>query len=261
MRALLLRIARLLALDATPLPAGPPAASVTDLAVLWHEFRTPIVSVNALARALDGTDGLSEADRREMAQLIVGHARHLADMLDAVRLVADAVGQRADDVAVAGLVSEAACAAGLRVPGALVLEAAGDLDVITVDAVSLRRVLTNLLENARVHGTAPVHVAIEVAEVVTRRSPPHTTGRLLSLVVSDAGPGFPPPVVARVFAGGHRLGDGPPLPPPRPHATDARSGLGLWIVTRLVESMHGRLDLLAPLPPHVTRIRVQLPVG
>jgi signal transduction histidine kinase len=92
--------------------------------------------------------------------------------------------------------------------------------VVRCDPQRLRRVLTNLVENAARHSTAPVELDLRYAE-----------GRLVA-EVRDRGPGRPPGPAGVVTAKGVALGD-----------RRGTAGLGLWIVEALVAAMDGELEL------------------
>jgi signal transduction histidine kinase len=194
------------------------------LQVLVHEFRTPIASLEALMDALTSPSRMPDADRDTGLQLAGRHAHHLADMLDALSDVAlsrrptfSAGPVRRVDVA--EVIIAAADAVGLT-PPRLRLNATGDVGAVAVNAQGLRRVLTNLLENASRHGRdAAVDVTCE------RR------GDELVIAVLDRGPGIAAENLGEltskyVSVGGQR----------------GTAGLGLWIVQQIVEAMGGRVD-------------------
>lgn len=192
------------------------------LAVLLHEFRTPVSSLRALAREL-ATDGtLAPADRETGNRLIAEHANHLSDMLDALGDVAasrrPAFGTgRSRPVELRALVLASADAAGLR-PPRLRLHLDSALTV-TTDPQRFRRVLTNLLENAARHGEGkPVDVEAEL-----------TAGRLL-LRVLDRGSGVDASNLAKLTGKFTAAGSN--------HGT---AGLGLWIVEQIVRALGGRV--------------------
>jgi signal transduction histidine kinase len=196
------------------------------LQVVVHEFRTPIASLEALMDAVTANQ-MSDADRETSLHLAGRHAHHLADMLDALSDVAlsrrptFSTG-RVQRVDVTDVIVAAADAVGLT-PPRLHLTIGGEVDDVTVNAQGLRRVLTNLLENAARHGPgAPVDVAC------TR------DGNELVIVVADRGPGIPAENLGELTAkyvseGGQR----------------GTAGLGLWIVQQIVEAMNGRVDFTA----------------
>lgn len=193
------------------------------LQVLVHEFRTPIASLQALMDALAASGDGDDAG----LHLAKGHVDHLADMIAALSDVALSrrptfSAGRVRRVDIADIVTAAADAAHLAAPR-LRLSVTGDVSAVPINAQGLRRVLTNLLENAARHGRdAPV-------DVVCSR----INGELV-IEVLDRGPGIPPESLGEltakyVSAGGQR----------------GTAGLGLWIVQQIVEAMGGRVDFTA----------------
>lgn len=108
-------------------------------------------------------------------------------------------------------------------PPRLRLTVTGDVGAVPINAQGVRRVLTNLLENASRHGRgAPVDVTCARAD-----------GELV-IAVLDRGPGIPTESLGEltakyVSAGGQR----------------GTAGLGLWIVHQIVEALGGRVDFTA----------------
>ncbi len=195
------------------------------LQVLVHEFRTPVTSLEALTEALTSPQPMSPADQRTSLQLVARHVRHIGDMLDALSDVAlsrrptFSTG-RVRRVDVADLILAAADAVGLAPPR---LRLSVDVGAVAVDAQALRRVLTNLLENAARHGRG------EPVDVTCLRD-----GEELVVAVADRGPGIPADSLGElttkyVSLGGQR----------------GTAGLGLWIVQQIVEAMGGRVDFAA----------------
>ena len=195
------------------------------LQVLVHEFRTPIASLEALTEALTSPEPMSDGDRATSLQLVARHVRHIADMLDALSDVAlsrrptFSTG-RVRRVDVADVVLAAADTVGLAPPRLQLNVEAG---AVAVDAQALRRVLTNLLENAARHGRD------EPVEVTCSRD-----GQELVVAVADRGPGVPADSLGElttkyVSVGGQR----------------GTAGLGLWIVQQIVAAMGGRVDFAA----------------
>ena len=196
------------------------------LQVLVHEFRTPIASLEALMDAVTAGE-LSGVDRDTSLQLAARHVHHLGDMINALSDVAlsrrptFSTG-RVQRVDAADVVIGAADAVGLAAPR-LRVTAGPEVTGISVNAQGLRRVLTNLLENAGRHGhDAPVDVSC-------RRD-----GADLVIAVADRGPGIPADALGEltakyVSAGGQR----------------GTAGLGLWIVQQIAEAMGGRVEFTA----------------
>lgn len=196
------------------------------LRVVAHELRTPIASVRALARrAADDTGVLDDDERRSAMTLIESHAEHLAVFGDVLREVAGATDlenvdrPRLADVAlddvVHGAVAAAVAAAGRPANS---VEVDCPRTVVCTDAAKLRRILTNLVDNALRHHEH--HTSVEVRASV---EPGHV---LIS--VADRGPGLSDALIARAFeryaSFGQRRGS---------------SGLGLWIVRELTRALGG----------------------
>jgi signal transduction histidine kinase len=195
------------------------------LQVLVHEFRTPIASLEALMDAV--VSGQLSPEDRDASLLLAGrHVYHLGDMIDALSDVALSrrptfSAGRIQRVHVSEIVTAAADAAGLA-PPRLRLNGGG-VGSVAVDAQGVRRVVTNLLENAARHSTdAPVDVSCS------------RHGDELIIAVADRGPGIPAEDLGEltakyVSAGGQR----------------GTAGLGLWIVQQIVEALGGRVDFTA----------------
>jgi signal transduction histidine kinase len=197
------------------------------LQVLVHEFRTPIASLEALMSALTSAPPMSSDDRDTSLRLADRHVHHLADMIEALSDVALSrrptfSSGRLRRVDITDVVTAAADAVGLT-PPRLRLTSTGDVSAVMINAQGLRRVLTNLLENASRHGRdAPVDVTCA------------RDGDDLVIAVLDRGPGIPAESLGEltakyVSAGGQR----------------GTAGLGLWIVQQIVEAMGGRVDFSA----------------
>lgn len=197
------------------------------LRVVAHELRTPTASLLALARRVAGDDeGLDDTQRRAALALISGHAEHLAAFERVLREVAGAQDLAAVDRprpadsplhdVVAQAVAAAVVAAGAA-PESVIVRC--EEARLRTDATRLRRIVTNLVDNAlRYHGEEPV----EVRAVVD--------GGWLHLLVADRGPGMSDTELALAFeryaSFGQRRG---------------ASGLGLWIVHELTRSLGGEV--------------------
>jgi signal transduction histidine kinase len=86
----------------------------------------------------------------------------------------------------------------------------------------LRRVLRNLLENARRYGTSDIEVALSIDAT--------SAGAWVCLSVSDRGPGVPPELRERIFEPFYRL----------PGASEREGGVGLGLsLVRSIVQRHG----------------------
>jgi signal transduction histidine kinase len=200
-------------------------ARMDGVRVVLHEFRTPVASLTALSADL-AAGRLAGPARDTATRLLAEHAVHLRDMLDGLADVAVQDGSplgrvRERPVRLAELAGAVLDAAGVaperRAPRVEPADAA-----VQCDPQRLRRVLTNLVENAARHsGDAPVELDLR-----------HAGGRLVA-EVRDRGPGLPPGQEGVVTAKGVALGE-----------RRGTAGLGLWIVQALVAAMDGELRLL-----------------
>jgi signal transduction histidine kinase len=113
--------------------------------------------------------------------------------------------------------------------------AEGESVSVRGDPRLLRRLIRNLIENARRHGKPPIRVQVQAQAA------------LAVLSVSDAGEGIPEAERERVFAPFHRLG-----------SDAAGAGLGLALV-RQIARLHGGDASVAPSPEAASCLRVTLP--
>jgi signal transduction histidine kinase len=204
------------------------------LANASHELRSPLARIRMAVELMQGQaspDIRDELNRNigELDQLI--DEVLLASRLDAMPDAAPAYNQ----VELSGMVAEE-CARG----GAT-LEADADGSVVQVagDARLLRRMVRNLIENARRYGAGtPVTVHL-------RRD-----GAKVRLDVCDRGPGVPEAERERIFTPFYRL----------PGASEAAGGvgLGLSLVRQIARHHHGDVACLAN-PPGGCCFRVTLP--
>jgi signal transduction histidine kinase len=105
------------------------------------------------------------------------------------------------------------------------------------DARLLRRLIRNLLDNARRHGAPPVRI-----ELRRERND-------FVLDVIDAGPGIPEAERERVFSPFHRLSE-----------DNAGAGLGLSLV-RQIARLHGGDAVVAPRVSEPSCFRVTIPAN
>ncbi|MFC5230367.1 HAMP domain-containing sensor histidine kinase [Pseudonocardia zijingensis] len=200
-------------------------ARLDGVRVVLHEFRTPVASLTALSADL-AAGRLTGPARETATRLLAEHAAHLRDMLDGLADVAVQEGSplgrvRERVVPLAELAGAVLDAAGVE-PQRRVAHVEPADATVRCDPQRLRRVLTNLVENAARHsGEAPVELDLR-----------HADGRLVA-EVRDRGPGLPPGQEGVVTAKGVALGE-----------RRGTAGLGLWIVEALVTAMDGELRLL-----------------
>jgi signal transduction histidine kinase/CheY-like chemotaxis protein len=226
------------------------------LASASHELRAPTHTLSLALQTLN-SEGWPDADARSL-RIAKEASRTLAqllnDVLDVARFDAGHVELRPQDFDLLALIEQvrdahaaALAAKGLRFECAV----AGDVpQLIFLDPLRLKQVLTNLLSNAtRYTHQGGVTLRVEMAQDPLISSDPDGRAKpMLSLLVSDTGVGLPPERHANPFAPFGRVA---PL--------EGGSGLGLSICRRLVEMMGGRIELTSPTGAG-TQARVWLPV-
>lgn len=194
------------------------------LANASHELRTPLARLRVAAGLLDG----EPAAKGEVARSVAELDALVEEILFASRLEAGAPDEPVEEVDLTGLAAEECARSGAVLSG----------DVVTLQGNPrlLRRMLRNLLENARRHGGGPV-------EAEVRRGPSGAA----EVEVLDRGPGVPPDLAERIFEPFFRL----------PGTADGGAGLGLSIA-RQVARKHGGDVMCAPREGGGSRFRVRL---
>jgi signal transduction histidine kinase len=197
------------------------------LTLMTQEIRTPLTTILGLGVTLDTYAAEMSAPRvRRMGRTIHRQADRLArladDLFDVSRLETSTLMLAPRTVDLRG-VAEAALGmlsatpgiddVELRVPPGLLARA---------DARRTEQVLAHLVENALVHGAAPV--VVEGVDCDTE----------VELCVRDHGPGVPPATREVMFERLHSSDAAP-------RYCDRASGLGLSLVRGLVEAMGGRV--------------------
>ncbi|GAA0403808.1 HAMP domain-containing sensor histidine kinase [Microbispora corallina] len=206
-------------------------ALVSDAA---HELRSPLASIRLqLEVALSHPEG---QDWKETAEGVLEDTLRLSrlaeDLLALARLDEGRPGRREP-------VDLAALARGTAERYGLALDAASPA-VVLGDGLDLRRVLTNLVDNALRHAASAVSVAVR------------TDRGTAELTVADDGPGIPAEDRERVFDRFTRLDSAR-------SRDDGGAGLGLAIVRTTVEAHGGTVHLEDAAPG--LRAVVRLPLA
>jgi signal transduction histidine kinase len=208
------------------------------LHAIAHDFRTPIASMEALARALTrDAVAASPAERDAILELMQSHARHLGSMLAEVREVAVteslSIERQIDlvDVYVPELIWTAGAAAAIP-HERLVLDIEAGLNVLRTDSQKLQRIVANLLENSFRHSPPDSPLEVRIKRT-TGTAPPGGTPEPpgVELAVLDRGSGIPPELATRAFE--KFAGFGP----------NRSWGLGMWIVSQFVWTLGGSVGV------------------
>jgi signal transduction histidine kinase len=233
------------------------------LANVSHELRTPLARIRvALDLAAEGDAEVAREALRDIGGDLDELERLISDVLAAARLelTTDLAGRPGSAPRSAGagagipplrraplepaeLVDQAAQRFRARQPERqLEVDTDPALPLLDGDAVLLRRVLDNLLENAARYSDAGEPVRLEARG-----------GDAVTFVVSDQGVGISAEDLPRVFRPFYRADKS------RSRATGGL-GLGLALVKRIVEAHGGSIELESA-PGQGTRARVRLPAA
>jgi two-component system sensor histidine kinase KdpD len=195
------------------------------LSSVSHDLRTPLATITGAASSLlhEGRQAVDLAGRRELARAIYDEAKRLdrllKNLLDITRLEAGAVQLKREWHPL----DEVVGAALARLEGRLrehkvETRLPSHLPLVRIDGVLIEQVLINLLENALRY--APSGSVIEVGA--------SASDTVLTVEVSDRGPGLPPGEEHRVFEKFYRI------------ETDREGGVGLGLtICRGIIAAHG----------------------
>ncbi|MEF3274311.1 MAG: GAF domain-containing protein [Chloroflexus sp.] len=201
------------------------------LAVAAHELRSPLAAVRSYADLLLRREQQREGDPRDIHGLTiltqqVAHMLRLVDnLLDVSRLDAgqfDLQYQPTNLVALAQqVIDQQRPSAGNR---ELLLETEAPELIVNCDAIRIRQVLTNLLNNAIKYSPPESMIGVRLRSTLIPTS--NTPAALIS--VSDQGPGIPADEQERVFQRYYRT----------PGKRTEGLGLGLYLSREIVH-LHG----------------------
>lgn len=193
-----------------------------------HEFKTPLTSIRGSVELLkDHFAEMTTEDRERFLRMLDQDTERLTklvrQLLDLAR--ADMVQPGVEQVQVAEAFNQVAHrfrSEGLNVT----LDSPPAMPPVAMAPEALETILSNLVDNARQHGTAGVHVHLSAhAEKQGGKD-------LVKITVQDDGPGVSPSDAERIFT---------------PFFTTARqsggTGVGLSIVQALVNAHHGSIAL------------------
>jgi two-component system sensor histidine kinase KdpD len=188
------------------------------VASVSHELRTPITSIRGAVAA--SRRAVDAHQRAELLDIIERQSGRLQTMVEEILASARMEEQESRPllrrVDVAALVRLTALDS--QVAGRPVEVEAPPACEVRADPETVRRIVTNLIENAHKYGAPPVRITVQPTE-------DHVV-----LSVIDQGPGVPPEERERVFERFYRAD---------PNGTKPGMGLGLAIVRGMVESCGG----------------------
>ncbi|MGW2226859.1 ATP-binding protein [Streptomyces formicae] len=221
-----------------------------------HELRTPLAAMAAVTEVLDedAHSGALPVDTADAVLLISDETRKLVrmveDLMEVSRFDAGAAALHLDEVGLRTLVTKTVRLRGWsEPPGQVVVEVPDDIRV-RVDPRRIDVVLANLIGNGLRHGAAPVVVRARLDQA------PGRTAAVVTVTVTDQGPGIPDDVLPHVFDRFYKADAA--------RARSEGSGLGLAIAVENTRLHGGSLTVAnspdggaeftlvipLPLPPH-----------
>jgi PAS domain S-box-containing protein len=219
------------------------------VATASHELRTPLSAIYGAAKTLRRADVLGEDGVERLIGIISSESERLArvidDILFASHLDSGRLRLASERVDVAALATDVVDSMRPQVEEDVRLELdvpSNDAPVVDVDPTKLRRVLTNLLENA-------VKYSPEGGSVVLRVDA--ADGRL-RVHVADEGLGIARAEQERIFEKFYRAD-------PQLARGVGGTGLGLYICRELVQRMGGEIEVDSE-PGRGSTFTVELPV-
>lgn len=210
------------------------------ISIASHELRTPATSIAGFAATLiDHYDELTEDERRSSLEVINRQSRRLvalaSDLLELARIEDGSMESFPSQVSLRACVDAAVESAGLE-----------DVEIVDCDGIELFvddehlvQILVNYLTNAGKYGAPPYAVR-------ARRS-----GRVVDVIVSDAGDGVPPEFRPRLFERFARASSGS-------GGRVGGTGLGLALVAALAAINRGSA-WYRPNEPKGSQFGVSLP--
>lgn len=212
-----------------------------------HELRTPLTVIKGFVETLiDGHREIPEADRDRFLRTIQRHTDRLhiilEDLLTLSRLESRSAGLQLEPTELIRLVRELAddyrpraTESGHRIE----LKLADNIPSIPADAVRLRQVFDNLLDNALKYTPAQSFIAIQAAVVAAE----------LEIRIIDNGPGIPAKDLPHIFERFYRVDKGR-------SREKGGTGLGLSIVKHIVQLHGGRVRAESTLGQGTTMVVV-----
>ncbi len=195
------------------------------LATVSHELKAPLANIKAYASTLLAEDVAWEADtEREFIQVIDSETDRLnslvANLLDLSRIEGGMLELNAQEVDMAGLAEEVVASFPVEVRSRVEVDVGVDPCTVLGDRIRLGTVVRNLVENsARYAPESPVSVRVECSD------------GMVTVEVSDRGPGLPPGTEEAVFDRFTRLGE---------HLSQASGGVGLGLaISKGIVEAHG----------------------
>jgi signal transduction histidine kinase len=218
------------------------------LATVSHELRTPLTPILGFAKFLMRGDIVPPEARRQALTSLLERAEHMQRLVEDLLLASsvDEVGRHApharrEPVDMSEAVDRAVLSVRASHPHRLVWIDESEPVMAIADALRIRQVLANLLDNAIKFSPPDSVVRVYVGR----------DGRRAAVSVVDTGRGIPADRVDEIFRKFRRLED-------PDHMETGGPGLGLFVVDQLMRAMGGSIEVRSR-PGHGSAFTVRLP--
>ena len=196
-----------------------------------HDIRTPLTSIVGSTSAVLENPGLSEPERRELLEDTRNEAQWLIRMVEnllSITRMGDGQAQiTTSPEAAEEVLGEAVQKFAHRYPAIrFSVSAPEELLIVPMDPILIEQVLSNLMENAVVHGktTTEIHLAL------------YARGNCAYFTVADNGQGIPPMELPTLFDGTLKHNE-------TPRGDGKRNmGLGLSVCMAIIKAHGGSLS-------------------
>lgn len=220
------------------------------LAAVSHEFKSPLASMRLSAETL--VMRADDPDTQRIGQRILDDGERLLRMVDNLldttrleegkhELKKESISLRTMAEASATELHERALLSGVGIHVVVAEEVHVDADRTTIETV-LRNLIDNAIKACAASGGGSVWISGE------------QVGEFVEFTVKDDGLGFPPEDAAMIFEKFYRLGD-------ELRRSTPGTGLGLYIVRRLVELSGARITAESAGPGKGATIKVTWPAA
>lgn len=197
-----------------------------------HDIRTPLTSIVGATSAVLETPGLSPAEQRELLEDARDEAQWLIRLVEnllSITRIGDARAQitkqpEAAEEVLGGAVNKFR-KRFLNV--SIKVAAPDDILFVPMDAILIEQVLSNLLENAVIHGETTTQILLSVKSF----------GAFAYFSVADNGRGIPPKELPRLFDGTIKCSETPSGDGKR------NMGLGLSVCMAIVRAHGGSMEV------------------
>jgi signal transduction histidine kinase len=201
------------------------------LTTISHELRTPLTPIIGFAKFLLRRDEVDPTTRREALASLLERAEHMQRLVEDLLLAASvgsrrSVHARREPVDLVEVVARAVASARVSYPDRELRFEPGSPILAVGDAVRIRQVVANLVDNAVKYSRPNTPVVVRLS-----RAGDHAV-----IDVTDRGKGIPSDKLGEIFGKFRRLEDPDRMETGGP-------GLGLYIVDELVRAMGGTVTV------------------